>query len=251
VQLFRRFADARTPTGLEVRLAETPAEIRQAQRLRYAVFAEEMGAQIPSAPRGLDHDRLDPYCDHLIVRERRGGHVVGTYRVLPPERRGRAGGWYAAHEFDMNRLETSAHRIIEVGRACVDPAFRSGHAITLLWAGLLRYALAGGYDHVIGCASLTTEDGGHIAATICRHLLQHHLAPPAWRVVPRSAFVLEGAREIPDAPLSPLLKGYLRLGAQVCGEPAWDGEFKTADLLMVLPLAQTNPRYVERLLRAA
>jgi putative hemolysin len=232
-------------------LAETPAEVRQAQRLRYAVFAGEMGARMPSAPLGLDRDRFDAFCDHLIVREQRGGRVVGTYRILPPEGRARAGGWYAAHEFDVSGLEASAHRIIEVGRACVDPAYRRGHAITLLWAGLLRYTLVGGYDHVIGCASLTIEDGGQMAASLCRYLLQHHLAPPAWRVVPRCAFALDVARDIADAPLPALLKGYLRLGAQVCGAPAWDGEFRTADLLMMLPLAQTNPRYVERLLRAA
>lgn len=243
---------AAAPAGLEVRLAETAGEIQQAQRLRYAVFAEEMGAQLPDgAVLGLDRDRFDPYCDHLIVRARGGGGVVGTYRILPPEGRRRAGGWYCAAEFDVGRLDAFADRTVEIGRACVDPAYRSGHAISLLWAGLLRYVLQRPCQYVIGCASIGTGDGGHIAASVCRRLLQHHLAPPEWRVVPRRAFVLEGWDEIPDAPLPPLLKGYLRLGAQVCGEPAWDGDFDTADLLMMLPLAYTNPRYVDRLLRAA
>jgi putative hemolysin len=237
------------PTGLEVRLAQTPAEVRAAQRLRYRVFAEEMGARLASAALGLDRDGLDPHCDHLVVRA--GGAVIGTYRMLSPAGRRRAGGWYCASEFDVCRLEAFADRTVEVGRACVDPAYRSGHAITLLWAGLLRYVLQRDCAYVIGCASLGTDDGGHLAASICRRLLQDHLAPADWRVTPRRAFVLEGWREIADAPLPPLLKGYLRLGAQVCGEPAWDPDFNTADLVMMLPLAETNPRYVERLLRAA
>jgi putative hemolysin len=238
-------------SGLDVRLAQTAAEIHAAQRLRYAVFAEEMGARVPGAASGLDCDRFDPFCDHLVVRERATRQVVGTYRMLSPAGRRAARGWYCAAEFDVGRLDAFAEQTVEVGRACVAPAFRSGHAITLLWAGLLRYVLERGCQYVIGCASIETSDGGHIAASICRRLLQQHLAPPAWRVVPRRAFVLEGWHEIPDAPLPPLLKGYLRLGAQVCGEPAWDGDFDTADLLLVLPLARTNPRYVERLLRAA
>jgi putative hemolysin len=239
------------PTGLDVRLAETAAEVRAAQRLRYAVFAEEMGACLPGgADNGLDRDRFDAYCDHLIVRAQPSGNVVGTYRMLPPEGRRLAGGWYCADEFDVSPLAHFADRTIEVGRACVDPAFRSGHAITLLWAGVLRYVVQRRCQYVIGCASITTEDGGHIAASVCRRLLQDHRAPAGWRAVPRRAFVLEGWREIPHAPLPPLLKGYLRLGAQACGEPAWDPYFNTADLLMVLSLAQINPRYVDRLLRA-
>lgn len=245
-----RLSEAAEPAGgLEVRLARTPAEVRAAQRLRYQVFAGEMGARLDSAPLGLDRDRLDAYCDHLIVRD--GGAVIGTYRMLSPANRRRAGSWYSAEEFDTRGLDVFAERIVEVGRACVDPTYRSGHAITLLWAGLLRYVLQHDCAYVIGCVSLGTEDGGHLAASVCRRLLQQHRADSEWRVTPRRAFVLEGWREIADAPLPPLLKGYLRLGARVCGEPAWDPDFNTADLLMMLPLAETNPRYVERLLRAA
>ena len=244
-----RLIQSTEPSGLAIRLAQTPAEVRAAQRLRYEVFGEEMGAHLASATLGLDRDRFDAYCDHLIVRA--GGDVVGTYRILPPAGRRRAGGWYCASEFDVARLEHFGDATVEIGRACVAPAFRSGHAISLLWAGLLRYVLQRGCRYVIGCVSIGTGDGGHIAASLCRRMLQEHLAPASWRAVPYRAFVLEGWQEIPDAPLPPLLKGYLRLGAQVCGEPAWDPNFNTADLLMVLPLAQINPRYVERLLRTA
>lgn len=251
MRLQQSLAHPAGPGELELCLAQTLGEVRAAQHLRYAVFAGELGARIDGAERGLDHDRFDAHCDHLIVRPRASNRVVGTYRILSPHGRRRAGSWYCAAEFDVTRLEPLAERTVEIGRACVDPAYRSGHTISLLWAGLLRYVLERGCEYVIGCASIGTGDGGHIAASVCRRLLQEHLAPANLRVVPRRAFVLEGWREIPDAPLPPLLKGYLRLGAQVCGEPAWDRDFDTADLLMMLSLAQMNPRYVERLLRTA
>jgi len=240
-----------TSAGLDVRLAANRAEIRQAQRLRYAVFGQELGARVPGSAEGVDCDRFDRFCDHLIVRERSSGAVVGTYRMLTPDGRRRAGGWYCAAEFDVRALEAFSDDTVEMGRACVHAAYRSGRVISLLWAGLLRYVLQRGCRYAIGCASIGTEDGGHIAASVCRQLLQHHLAPREWRVVPRRAFVLEGWRDVTDAPMPPLLKGYLRLGAQACGAPAWDGDFDTADVLMVLPLASINSRYVERLLRAA
>lgn len=235
----------------EVRLARTAEEVYQAQRLRYRVFAGELGAHLPSAALGIDRDRFDAFCEHLIVRERASARVVGTYRILPPEQAELAGGWYSAAEFTVDRLLDRRASIVEVGRACVDPAYRSGVTIALLWAGLLRYVREQRGEYIIGCASLDTTDGGHLAASLCRRLLQEHLAPEDWRVTPRRAFALEGWREIPDAPLPALLKGYLRLGAQVCGAPAWDAAFNSADLLLVLPLARTNPRYVERLLRGA
>jgi putative hemolysin len=235
---------------LEVRLADNAADVRAAQRLRYAVFAEELGAVLPDAPARIDRDRLDRFCDHLIVRAPRG-RVVGTYRMLPPERVAAAGGWYCSTEFDTRRLASLAGGIVEIGRACVHPAYRNGRTISLLWGGLLRYVLGRGYRHAVGCASIATSDGGHVAATLCRRLLAAHLAPAAWRVTPYHAFVLEGWGDVDDAPMPPLLKGYLRLGARVCGAPAWDDAFKTADVLMMLPVAEMSPRYVDRLLRAA
>ncbi|MDX2167534.1 MAG: GNAT family N-acyltransferase [Deltaproteobacteria bacterium] len=234
----------------DVRLAETADELRQAQRLRYEVFGVELGARLPEAVNGLDADRFDARCDHLLVCERASRRVVGTYRMLPPQRAA-AGDWYCADEFDCRRLLAHRAGIIELGRACVAPEYRTGLVIALLWAGVMRYVQACGATHVIGCASLDTADGGHLAATICRRLLRDHLAPPQWRVTPRRAFVLEGWREIENAPLPALIKGYLRLGAEVCGEPAWDPDFRTADLLVRLEVARANPRYVDRLLRAA
>jgi putative hemolysin len=244
-----RLFETPTQTPFQVAVADCPAEVHEAQRLRYEVFGLEMGARLATANLGVDRDRFDAFCDHLVVREREGGRIVGTYRMLLPDAAARAGGWYCAGEFDVGRLLPRRDRIVEVGRACVAPAYRTGTVIALLWAGLLRYLRARGCEYAIGCASIETTDGGHVAASVCRRLLRDHLAPPQWRVSPRQAFVLEGWRDIRDPPLPPLLKGYLRLGAQICGEPAWDPDFNTADLLVVLSLTRMNPRYVDRLLR--
>lgn len=234
-----------------VRLASSAADVQAAQRLRYRVFALEMGARLPDAASGLDHDRWDAHCDHLLVYERHSARVVGTYRMLPPTRAAAAGGWYAAQEFDVAALEPARHRIVEVGRACVDPAYRTGLVIALLWGGLMRYLRERDGAYAIGCASIGTDDGGHVAASVCRRVLRDHLAPASWRVTPRQAFVLEGWNDVPEPALPPLLKGYLRLGADVCGAPAWDSAFRTADLLIRLDVGRANPRYVDRLLRAA
>ncbi|MFN8643424.1 MAG: GNAT family N-acyltransferase [Candidatus Binatia bacterium] len=239
------------PAPVSVRLATSADDLRAAQRLRFEVFALEMGARLASAASGLDCDPWDAHCDHLLVCERTSGRVVGTYRMLPPTRVAAAGGWYCAREFDVAALAAERRRIVEVGRACVAPRYRTGLVIALLWGGLMRYLRAQADAVAIGCVSIGTEDGGHVAASVCRRMLRDHLAPAAWRVTPRQAFALEGWRDVADPPQPPLLKGYLRLGAEVCGPPAWDADFRTADLLVRLDVGRANPRYVERLVRAA
>jgi putative hemolysin len=236
---------------LEVGFARSLDEVREVQRLRFEVFGRELGARVPGYERGLDCDPHDAHCAHLMVRDGGSRQVVGTYRLLDAAGARTAGGFYSAAEFDLARLAPILPRTVEIGRACVHPDYRRGGVISLLWVALLRHILARGYDYVIGCASIPAADGGHVAATVCRQLLQHHLGPACWRVVPRAAFVLEGWADVADAEIPSLVKGYLRLGAFVAGEPAWDGDFKTADLLMMLPIANLNRRYVDRLLRHA
>jgi putative hemolysin len=232
-------------------LAAGADEVAEAQHLRFEVFAEELGARLPETHLALDCDRFDAHCDHLLVREGISGDVVGTYRILTPEGARAAGGLYCDGEFDLARLAPLRDRMVEVGRACVRADYRGAAVISLLWRALLGYVMRRGFDYVVGCASLSTDDGGHAAATLCRRLLAEHLAAPEWRVAPRRAFALEGWREVDDAAMPGLIKGYLKLGAQVCGAPAWDPEFQSADVLLLLPMQSINRRYVERLLRAA
>lgn len=230
-------------------LAKNEEEIRAAQALRYRVFAEEMGAQLKTREAGLDQDLFDPYCDHLLVRNHDTGEVIGTYRILPPEQAKRLGSYYSDTEFDLTRLNSVRNQLVEVGRSCVHPEHRTGAVITLLWAGLAQYMIERGYQYLIGCASMTMGDGGHAAASLYRQLAQNHLAPSEWRTTPRCALPLDSLNQRLNVDAPPLIKGYLRLGAMICGAPAWDPDFNTADFLVLLPMQKLNQRYAKHFLK--
>jgi putative hemolysin len=233
---------------LYVQIARTVCEVRAAQRLRYEVFATEMGARLNGPEAGVDEDRFDAHCDHLLVREAGSGDVVGTYRILGPRAAERAGGYYSEQEFDFTRLTPLRSTLVEIGRFCVRADHRTGSAITLLWACLARYMLAGGHAFLVGCASLSMADGGRTAASAYRRIAARHLSPPEYRAEPFRRLPRQCAEDVPPVELPPLIRGYLKVGAYVCGEPAWDADFNTADLLMLLPLAQLNPRYARHYL---
>lgn len=230
-------------SSLTVSLARDLAEVREAQRLRYKVFAEEMGAQLVSASSGLDQDEFDPVCDHLIVRDQRSGNVVGTYRVLSPESAARVGGYYSEQEFDMTRLTHLRPRMVEIGRSCVHADYRGGAVITLLWSGLADYLRKHDYDYLVGCASVGMQDGGHAAANLYRKLSAEVLSPVEWRVFPRVPLMLDRLGNDAAVPVPPLIKGYLRVGAFICGEPTWDAEFNCADFMMLLSVKEMNRQY--------
>jgi len=229
-----------------VSLAVDDNEIREAQRLRYKVFAEEMGARLSSVLPGHDVDLYDPYCDHLLVRELGNGEVVGTYRILPPDAAKRVGSYYSEQEFDLTRLNFLRPRMAELGRSCVHPAHRSGTVIARLWMGLADYMTRYGYEYIVGCASIGMADGGHVATSVYRQMTERHLAPIEWRATPRYRLPVESLDDGQTVALPPLIKGYTRLGAMVCGEPAWDPDFNTADLLMLLPMERLNRSYARR-----
>lgn len=234
-------APARRPR-LHVGLAQCESEIREAQRLRYRIFAEELGARLPTRMPGIDIDLYDPYCEHLIVRDEANGRIVGTYRILSPQSAKRTGGYYSENEFDLTRLQLLRQGMVEIGRSCIDPDYRTGGTIALLWSGLAHYMTQGGYRTLIGCASIGMGDGGHIAANLYRRLGEH-MAPPEYRVFPRHPLPVEQLFNGQPAELPPLIKGYLRAGAYVGGEPAWDPDFNTADLLIMMPMARVDERY--------
>lgn len=230
-----------------------PGDVLEAQRLRHRVYR---GVAPDGRDDGaVDADLFDPFCDHLIARDTESGVVVGTYRILSAEEALRAGSFYSETEFELGRLRTSAPRLAEVGRACVHPSYRSGGVIAILLAALARHLVEHAFEHVIGCASVHAATDPGLASTICRELLATRLAPPKWRVAPRRPFPLGAHAEASSSdgppPYPPLIKAYVRLGAYVCGPPAWDEDFGTADLLLMLPMAAMDPRYRQRLLRTA
>ena len=229
---------------LSVGIASSEREILEAKKLRYRVFAGELGANLQTRIPGVDQDIFDAYCEHLVMRDENTGAVVGTYRILSPEKARKIGCYYSESEFDLTRFQLLRPRMVEIGRSCVHPDYRTGATITLLWAGLAKYMLENSYDYLIDCASISMADGGHAAASIFSRLGEH-MGPLEYRVFPRCALPLEALKNDLPAELPPLIKGYLRAGAYVCGEPAWDPDFNTADLPILMPMSRLDSRYAK------
>jgi putative hemolysin len=250
--------------SLEARLARGKGEIRKAQRLRYDVFFKEGGA-IPDARTAFtrrDADRFDKYCDHLIVidhawknaRGKTRPKVVGAYRLLRGDMAREAGGFYSAGEYDIAPLlaRHAGKRVLELGRSCVLESHRSKRAIELLWRGLLAYIRAHRIDVVFGCASFPgVSPLAHAQAL--SYLAHYAGAQGEWQVRARSDLHLQmaliakdalDAKEARDA-LSPLVKGYLRLGARFGDGAVVDLKFNTTDVFVVMPVARIDARYLD------
>ncbi len=234
---------------LTVSLAKTGSEVEEAQRIRYQIFAEEMGAKLPNAAEGLDRDRFDKHCEHLLVRDNESSKVVGTYRIMPPEQARMAGGFYSESEFDLSRLANLRDRMVEVGRSCVHQDYRDGATITQLWSGLADYIGKHNHEYLIGCASIGIADGGHYAASVYNKIHKLHAAPSEYHVFPHCPLPLESLNQNLEVIIPPLIKGYLRLGAYIGGAPAWDPDFNCADLFILLPVARMNERYAKHFMR--
>ena len=249
---------------LEVRLAQTAAEVRQAQKLRYRVFYRE-GSAIPNPARLLarrDIDGYDAICDHLLVIDHaaRVNHplnkpaVVGTYRLLRQPLAEEYGGFYTAAEFDIGTLiARHGHlQFLELGRSCVLAPYRNKRTVELLWLGIWAYVLQNGLDVMIGCASLDGTAPKQLALPLS--FLHHYArAPEAWRARALSERYVEMNRISKEAidpkealrMLPPLIKGYLRLGGTVGDGAVIDHEFGTTDVLIVLPVSAIKQRYLE------
>jgi len=132
---------------------------------------------------------------------------------------------------------------VELGRSCVDPAWRKGGVILLLWTALCQYMVSRGLDTMIGCASMSMEGDGAMASAVWHQLLDAHHADPRWRAAPRLPLRLKPPTAGPAIPVPPLIKGYLRCGTKVLGPPAYDPDFHTADLPMMARLADLPPRF--------
>ncbi|MET7452645.1 GNAT family N-acyltransferase [Streptomyces sp. NPDC005574] len=236
------------PVHYTVTLARDEADVRAAQRLRYEVFAGEMGALLSTPQPGLDVDAFDAHCDHLLVTDTATGQVVGTYRLLPPERAAIAGRLYSESEFDLTPLDPIRPGLVEVGRSCVHPDHRDGAVIGLIWAGIARYMTDRGHEWLAGCCSVPLADGGALAAGTWDRVRAKHLAPQEYRVRPLLPWNTGNAPRDARTELPPLLRGYLRLGAWVCAEPAHDPDFGVADLYVLLSMRRVNPRYLRHFL---
>lgn len=233
--------------ALVVSWAKHQDEVRQVQRLRHQVFAQEMGARLNSTLPGHDIDLFDNYCEHLLVRDEATGEAVGTYRLLTPVQAKRVGSTYSDLEFDLVRLRSMRDRMVELGRSCVHPDYRTGGVIMALWGALAEFMVRNKLDTMIGCASIPMLHNGvvsgDVAASIWQQLKATHLAPVEHHVWPRLPLPIEQLDSNLKVEPPALIKGYLRLGAKILGAPAWDPDFNTADLPMMMRINDLPPRY--------
>ena len=240
--------------GLTVTWARHQDEVRAAQRLRFEVFAGEMGARLPVTVPGHDIDLFDDFCEHLLVRACADGPVIGTYRVLTPAQARRVGGTYTDTEFDLTRLRALRPRMVELGRSCVHANHRHGGVILALWGALASFMARNQLDVMIGCASIPMLHHGVVsgdaAASVWRQLRNTHLAPIQDQVFPRLALPVERLNDGLAVEPPALIRGYLRLGAKVLGPPAWDPDFNAADLPLMMRLDELAPRFRRHFLRA-
>ena len=229
--------------GLVVGLAQSPSEIELVQRLRHDVFSLEYGAVLGQDRDGVDRDAFDPWCAHLMVRELGSDSVVGTYRVLTPQQAKRAGGYYSESEFDLTALGAVRDNLVEFGRACIHEDYRQGGVLMMLWSGLAEILKRGRYEHVLGCASVSLRDDGVTAAKVWRQIKSQELFAEDVEIKPLHRYPVEQLDSDLPAVMPALLKGYLKLGARVCGAPAWDPDFNTADFPLLLSVSKMGSRY--------
>ncbi len=262
LQRMRLRSQRRMPAGItdtdpiQVVWARDQDEVRQAQRLRFQVFSDEMGARLRTRVPGHDVDIFDDFCEHLLVRDRHTRQVLGTCRVLTPAQARRIGSTYSDTEFDLTRLRSLRGSMAEIGRSCVHPDHRQGRVIMALWGVLAAFMVDNRLDTMIGCASIPMQihgadgliGGGHAAASIWNQLRRRHLASITCQVRPRLPLPVEELDGDLDVQAPALIQAYLRLGAKVLGPPAWDPDFNTADLPMMLRIADLPTRCRNHLL---
>lgn len=244
--------------SLEVRLAQTAAEVDAVQALRYRVFYDEMGA-VPTTEmlsRKRDYDNLDLHCDHLLVVDNTKTDplesIIGTYRFIRKPHAEKNGSWYSAGEYDISKITQNPDDILEVGRSCVDINYRNRYMMTLMWRGIAVYAAQYNIKTIFGCASFPGTDPEALKMPLS-YLYYHHLAPPAvrmtclpdhyndMRLVPENEVdVREAIRQLP-----PLIKGYINVGCFV-GDGAYiDWQFNTTDVAIICQTDRLTGRYAE------
>ena len=250
--------------NLGVRVATTPGEVDAALALRYRIFFEEMGAtpNPDAAASRRDRDEFDAVADHLLVVDHAIGPgpegVVGTYRMLQPAGAAAIGRFYTADEYDIDTITNFPGRVLELGRSCVDIAYRGRAVMQLLWRGIAAYVFHNQIDLMFGCASLPGTDPEKLATELS-YLYEHHLAPPALRPRAKADRYVE-MRRVPvssfdprrvNQTLPPLIKGYLRIGGFIGDGAVIDPQFNTIDVAMILKTDLVTDKYYRHYERQA
>ena len=237
------------PAALVAYITQDPQDIRKALELRYRVFAQDMGAQVQGADAGVDKDRFDDYCMHLVVKDQASGQIVAYSRILTNDLAARAGSFYSATEFDISKVLKPGHSYMEIGRTCVDQEFRSGSGLAHLWGFIADYMEKENIDFMMGCCSIPAEDGYLQANASMNYLRDGYMTPESMRVYPKvpvPAVAMESDNRVQPPSL---LRAYLRLGVRICGELCLDEAFGVADAMILLRRQDMNHRYLKRILR--
>ena len=244
---------SKTEKKLVVRIAENQLEIERALALRYDVFNLEMGEGLPaSSATRKDRDEYDLFCDHLVViDENNNNAIVGTYRILKRSVAKENIGFYSENEFEISKIYDLKEEVAEIGRSCVHPDYRDGSVISLLWSGLADYMVQKDVRYLMGCGSFHSTSG-EVASQVYAFLKHKNgLAEERFHVLPNAGFEVPGFNpnlEIEDIKaitknVPPLIKGYLRAGALICGYPAIDNVFKTIDVFILFDLKNISEKY--------
>ena len=243
--------------NLETRLARSKDEIRAAQGLRYEVFYSEMGATPNETIKLIqrDTDEFDRYCDHLLVVDvsTNPHRIVGTYRVMMQNQAILAGGYYTQKEYNLAPLFAAnpSARFLELGRSCVLSDYRNKRTMELLWHGAWSYAVENKIDIMFGCASFPGVDPKDVVESLV--WLSENAAMDSHENCESTAISGFSIRELQSdnvnlraamSGMPALLKGYLRLGAKIGSHAVIDHQFGTIDVLVVLKVADINPRYL-------
>jgi putative hemolysin len=228
-----RISDTGNERRLQAERLVGAEALQEAQALRFNVFSGEFNAKLKGAELGLDMDDYDVHCAHIGVRDLNTGRLVATTRLLDHTAASSLGKFYSEEEF------------LEIGRTCVDPAYRNGGTIAVLWGELAEVLNQGGYSYLMGCASIPMQDGGIQAHAIMQRLRERYLCTENLRAEPKKPLPVLDIPSNVIAEMPPLLKAYMRLGAKICGEPCWDEDFQVADVFILLKRDELCPRYAK------
>lgn len=245
-------------SSLEIKLAQTEEDKKQAYRLRYEIFLKELNSVADSLPaNGLETDIYDAASDHLLIIDKKKNSVIGTYRILSASKTTPSCGFYAEKMFDIQKIKELNSNIAEVGRSCVHKDYREGPAIALLWRAIASYVQTHNIRYLFGSVRLYTLDPLEISK-IFSFVKTNYYAAPELRIFPRKKAVFEALQEELKTPergdiffkLPALMKGYLRLGMKVCGPPAWDRHLESVVFLIVLDINNMSPAYKRHFLES-
>lgn len=227
-----------TAGNYQIRLAQNQGDLLAAQRLRFEVFNVELNLGLDTSYlSGLDRDRFEPACDHLLIEDVRSGAVVGTCRLQTGQVAGLNLGYSHARRFDFTPFASIRFQTLEISRACLHVEHRERSVLNLLWRAIVMYSTARGARYLLGCSSHPTQNAS-LGQAMFASIAETHLAPEQFRTRPLPAHALPAGTPLGDTPMSlpHLLRAYIAVGAKVCGPPALDPEFRTIDFLTILDL---------------